>query len=207
VYCIIKGEIDFKKEITIEGIAPRNGCSGTREHMKIGDEAIVTIKKTGDNTYEYHEVMPTQSATFAASKANLVAISGICDLQHWRAPSDADVNRCPICSIANFTDHVMATAVNTTACTIDGIGITNLTDCSRITTGNGDTGSVCIPKNYTTTCARLMLSSPEVTCECTAIPPRQNIDMFSEIDSGLANIPCFLTILSCFVFILSSIWL
>lgn len=200
VYCVLRsGEEATAEEIIIEKIAPRDGCSGTRNHMKIGEEAIVGLKITSEGKYVYDEVMPTQSASFAATKSNLHSISSICELQSWSAPVNATSNRCPICEVGNFTESVMDSVANEkiSPCFIDGFQVGNGTNCNIFTTNNIDSSSTCIPANFDLTCARILSSTPSVTCDCVSTPlKKMNLHDLGEIDAGVLFMPCAMTMIT-----------
>lgn len=202
VYCVLKtGKESLKENIFINKISPRTGCSGTTDNMKIGDEAIVGLKKAVDGNYEYDEAMPMQSVSFAATFENLYEVNSICDLQDWSAPAGATVNMCPICGVANFTESVIDTApdANLAPCIIGGIKFGYGTDCKLFQSTDIDVTSTCIPANYKDTCTRLAYTQPSVICECTVVQPSDGIkgdlQSFGDTNTGLAIIPCITTVI------------
>lgn len=202
VYCVLEaGEDPINEEIVIERVAPRDGCSGTKEHMKIGQEAIVGLKTSYGGKYQYDEVMPTQSASFAATKTNLYTVASLCSMQLWNPPHNASVDRCPICNRGNFSKIVMEDSQKTTnPCLFDGINFLNDTNCLMFATSSIDSDSICIPQNTLQSCTRIMTRRPSVACECTG-SDRGHVDLqgFGDIDSALNVLPCLLTLVISYV--------
>jgi hypothetical protein len=203
VYCVLEaGEDPITEEIIIERVAPRDGCSGTKEHMKIGEEAIVSLQMSYGGKYQYDEVMPTQSATFAATKDSLYTIASLCNMQLWTSPLNATVDRCPICGRGEFSKSVMeGDQKKTNPCLFDGINFLNDTNCNMFASSSLDADSVCIPQNTLKTCTRIVYQAPKVTCECTGGNDHRNVDLsgFGDIDAALNVLPCLITIFISFV--------
>lgn len=199
VYCILKqGPDPISEKITIKRISPRDGCSGTLQNMKTGEEAIVAIKSTDQGDFEYDEVMPTLSATFPATKTNIISVSSACYLQAWSPPVDARTNRCPICGVSNFTDDVMATAIGSNLpCVFDGTQFSNVSNCDSFTTIDIDISASCMPINYNQTCTKIMYNPTPVTCFCDGKLPKMNGNMFQETGTGYTALPgIMMTVLS-----------
>ena len=170
VYCVIKsGETDIGTIITIEGVTPRDGCSGSKRFMQIGQEAFIALKPTAEGNFEFDEVMPVQSAVFPATHSNFLEISRICGLQSWLPPENATANMCPVCGVANFTSAVVASDDTSGAqpCIINGALVSNGTNCDVILTGSTSTQEICIAENFANTCTQLIYSVQEVICECS----------------------------------------
>ena len=199
VYCVIKRNEDpIEETIIIEGIAPRDGCSGTTAHMQLDNEAIVALKPTYGGKYVYHEVMPMLSATFAGVKSNLESVSAICGLQEWMPPQGAIVNRCPICGTANFTDNAInldtLASADRLPCFENGVFNGNLSDCKL----NSETTSAdqrCLNKKFGRTCARLTMVTPNVGCQCTNLQFGDTSGPLGEIDTASTSLPSLCTIL------------
>ncbi|KAL4225296.1 hypothetical protein ACF0H5_015986 [Mactra antiquata] len=205
VYCVIKQDTSYTipEEITIQRITPRDGCSSTTKNMKIGDEAIVAIKPTGNGNFEYDERMPTLSATFPATKTNIISISSVCNLQSWMAPEGAEINRCPVCGVNIFSDNLMETATDgKIPCVFDGTDFSNLTNCESFSTIEIDMSATCIPNNFNQTCTKIMYSQAAVTCACDGEKARSTQNLLTEIDAGFTILPSFLTM---FVSLISSL--
>ena len=172
IYCVIKsGGETFSEIIIIEGIAPRDGCSGSRGNMQIGQEAFIALKPTSEGNFEFDEPMPAQSAVFEATKANFMEISSLCGLQSWSQPENASVNKCPICGIANFTDVVLGEDATSTSisCIVNGELVSgNSTTCDVMLTANTDEIEYCVPTSFSNTCTRLIYSFNRVNCVCTS---------------------------------------
>lgn len=198
VYCVLKRTEELVPEtIVIEGIAPRDGCSGTKTHMQLDSEAIVGLKPTYGGKYEYHEVMPMLSAAFAGVRSNLIAVSVICGLQRWDAPQGATVNRCPICGTANFTSDAISLDVDVTTdrlpCFKDGVFTGNLSDCQLGEQASDSTQ--CIAETYDQICARMADISLNAGCECTNMNFGDSGDgPIAEIGAAVASLPCMLTV-------------
>lgn len=189
VFCVLKAGagVTVNEQIVIEGISPRNGCSGTREHMQIGNEAVVMIKRSADGNFQYDEVMPRLSATVPATVANLNAISVICGLQKWAPPTGEGKppNRCPICGVSNFTAAVIQTTSEETAaafqpCFFGGSFVTDVNECNRLRI-NATATSECIPSGFGLTCTKVLLEIKNANCTCTAsdITSRKSFDSIS----------------------------
>lgn len=197
VYCVLKRSEDLIPEtIVVEGIAPRDGCSGTKTHMQIDSEAIVALKSTYGGKYEYHEVMPMLSATFAGVRSNLVAVSVICGLQAWHAPEGATDNRCPICGTANFTSNAILLdndqPTDKLPCFQNGVFTGNLSDC-LLNDQTASDSAQCISEDYDHTCARMASIVPNAGCECTDM--KFGDGPISQIAAGVATLPCLSAVL------------
>lgn len=197
VYCVLKkDEDDVPETLIVEGIAPRDGCSGTKTHMQIDNEAVVALKRTYGGKFEYHEVMPMLSATFAATKSHLLAVSSTCTLQGWQPPQGAASSQCPICGTANFSSALMMEDqdLDLTPCIQNGVLNANLSDC-QLSKQTPTANTVCINRDYDVTCTRLALANPNVACECTNLQLGSGLDgPISETDSATTSLPCQLTL-------------
>ena len=187
VYCVLKSNEEIiDEEITIEAVAPRDGCSGTNGYMGIESEAIVGLRKGSDGKFVYDEVMPTLTATFSPSRSHLFAISQVCGIQQWQAPTGTLQKRCPICGISNFTEASLDADVNEelSPCVINGINFGNGTDCNLFQ-NKPDNTTVCIPTTYSQTCHQILVFESTVTCDCSKDDnPNRNGNF---IDVSLAN--------------------
>ena len=185
VNCVIKsGEADIGPVITIEGVTPRDACSGSTGNMQIGQEAFVALKPTADGNFEFDEVMPAQSAVFQATRSNFLEISRLCGLQSWLPPVNATVDSCPVCGVANFTSSVMATddSTGSSPCIINGALVSNSSDCDVILTGTSNTEDNCIATTFANTCTHLLYSFEEVVCVCTY--NSNNHGYFPDVDTA-----------------------
>ncbi|KAH3877282.1 hypothetical protein DPMN_001145 [Dreissena polymorpha] len=205
VYCVFKAGagVTVNEQIVIQGISPRNGCSGTKEHMQIGNEAVVMIQRSADGNFQYDEVMPRLSATIPATVANLNSISVLCGLQTWAPPTGEGktTNRCPICGVSNFTSTVIqATSEETEAefqpCFFGGSFVTDANECNQLRL-NATATSECIPASFGQTCANVLFDIANANCTCTTtdMTSRQSIE---SISLASQNEPGFsVTALSC----------
>ena len=187
IHCVLKqNESNLIPDlITIEKIAPRNGCSGTRDHMQIGTEAIVALKLATNGKYEYHEVIPKLSATFSANRENFFTISSFCGLQNWTSPHDASINKCPICSVANFSQSVLTeeTANPNPECILNAL-VNSSSDCDYFANSSYENSTVCLPVTFTDTCiSRSNLVLPTVICECSENGNRTSVAN-AEVNTG-----------------------
>lgn len=195
VYCVIKKTEDpVPVNIIIEAIAPRDGCSGTKSHMQIDNEAIIGLTPSFGGKYIFQEVMPMLSAAFDATKSNLMSVSGICDLQNWLPPTGATYNKCPICGTSNFTQQVMSKddGEDRVPCFKNGVLVGNLSDCQMA--GQVATDStICIDSDFANTCASLSFSATSVGCTCTNLQMGDTTGPLGEIDAAVTSLPCLFT--------------
>ena len=168
VYCVLKsGGETFGEIILIEGIAPRDGCSGSRGNVQIGQEAFIALKPTSEGNFEFDEVMPAQSAVFSATKTNFLEISSLCGLQSWSPPANATVNKCPVCGVTNFTEVLLGEDETSTtiSCIVNGELVSgNSTNCDVMLSTNTDENENCIPTSFDNTCTRLLYTREQVNC-------------------------------------------
>lgn len=201
IYCVIKsgGEI-FEKEIRIEGISPRDGCSGSKGNMQIGQEAFIALKPTSEGNFEFDEVMPTLSAVFAATRTNFQEISSFCGLQAWESPVNATINKCPVCGVADFTSAVtdLDESENTLTCIVNGELVSNtldnITACDFLLSENTNPEDNCIPSTFANTCTRLLVTYDKVNCVCAS-----NTEAgggFADVSGGNQRWASFSTVLS-----------
>ena len=195
VYCILKsGDENFEQIIRIEGIAPRDGCSGSKGNMQIGQEAFLALRPTVEGNYEFDEIMPTQSAVFKATKSNFLEISSFCGLQTWLPPINATNDMCPVCGVANFTNSVMETDAGSSSppCIVNGELVSNTTDCDMILTGDTAVDETCISSTFADTCTRLIYSFNDVSCACTYNVVDQ--DSYQDVSAGYQGSPSVFTL-------------
>ena len=209
VYCVIKsGGETFNEIITIEGIAPRDGCSGSRGNMQIGQEAFIALKPTSDGNFEFDEPMPAQSAVFSATKSNFMEISSLCGLQSWSQPEDAALNKCPICGVANFTNVLLGEDETsaTISCIVNGELVSgNSSNCDVILTANSEETEYCVPTSFDNTCTRLIYTLEQVNCVCTSNNVRGG--SFINVSGGEKRRPsAFIAAMSLVFALMTKIW-
>jgi hypothetical protein len=175
VSCVFKKwDDDVEEIITIAGIAPRDDCSGTlvQSIMRVGEHAIIALKKSSDGKYDFDEIMPKTTAAVIAYKPYFFSIARICGMQNWEAPVGASTNKCPLCGTSDFDREIQSLDNSqhqlTNCLSTHNTIVTNMTECDLYMEYSIDESNnkTCVPVTNRQTCSTLLFRTTAATCDC-----------------------------------------